>query len=123
MRWRRRDWPEREPRPKLKQLSEEERAKILKSMNNGIKASSVLTALNYQAKLSRGRFYYEQVFSDSEVIEMVGRVTPLAKPADELLLEVEYGKNSWKHIKQGKIRTIVNAVLGVVNKKENQKGF
>ncbi|MFC1652489.1 hypothetical protein ACFL3F_02105 [Planctomycetota bacterium] len=112
MGWRRRDWPEREPRPKVKKLSKDETAKILKRLNNGIEASPVLTALCFQVKLSRGRFYYEQVFPGSEYTEMVGRVTPLARPADEFLLEVEYGKNNWKHIKQGKVRTIVNAVSG-----------
>lgn len=112
MGWRRRDWPERESRPKVKKLSKDEIAKTLISLNNGIKASPVLTALCFQVKLSRGRFYYEQVFPGSEYTEMIGRVTPLTRPADELLLEVEYGKNNWKHIKQGKVRTIVNAISG-----------
>jgi hypothetical protein len=112
MGWRRRDWPERAPRPKVKKLSKDETAKILKTLNNGIEASPVLTALHFQVRLSRGRFYFEQIFPGSEYTEMIGRVTPLARPADELLLEVEYGKNNWKHIKQGKVRTIVNAVSG-----------
>jgi len=106
MRWKR-DWPERQPRPKVKKLSVEEKGKILASLDNCIKSSPVLTALNYQVRSLRGRFYYEQVFPDSDV-EIVGRVTPLVTPKDNFLLEVEF--NTWKEIAKGKIRTITNAL-------------
>lgn len=109
MRWRD-DWPERPPRPKVRKLSNEEKAKILTKMDKGVKASPVLTALNYRVKVSRGRFYYEQVFSDNDDFEIMGRVTPLANNRDEFLLEVEYGRNNWAKIKQGKIGTVINVI-------------
>lgn len=110
MRWKR-DWPKRPPRPKVKKLSDDEREKILLSMDSGIKSSPVLTALNYRIRSLRGRFYYDQVFSNSD-IETVGRVTPLVTPKYNLLLEVEFHAGNWKEIAKGKIRTITNAVSG-----------
>ena len=106
-----RDWPERVPRPKVKKLSDYEKSKILSSMNNSIKNSPVLKARNYRVRSLRGRFYYEKIFSDSE-IESVGRVTPLVTPKENFMLEVESGKNNWKEITKGKIKTITNAVSG-----------
>jgi len=107
-----RKWPERQPRPKVRKLYEEEKAKILNSMKNSIISSPVLTVLNFRVKLARGRFYYEQAFSDTDDVAIMGRVTPLANPADEFLLEVDYGGSDWKKIKQGKIRAITNTVSG-----------
>lgn len=111
MRWRR-DWPERQPRPKVKKLSEEEKTKIQKGLENSLHASPVLTALNYRIRSLRGRFYYEQYFPDSGDVEHIARVTPLFTPEHVLLLEVEYGKGRWKEIIRGKVRTITNAISG-----------
>ena len=110
MRWGRR-WPERPPRPKIKKLSKEEKEKLLTSLDKSIKSSPVLTALNFRVRSLRGRFYYEQVFPDSD-FEAVGRVTPLVTPQDNLLLEVEFGHDKWKEIAKGKVRTITNAISG-----------
>lgn len=110
MGWRR-NWSERPPRPKARKLSDDEREKMLLCIKKSIKNSPVLSALNYRVKSLRGRFYYEQVLSDS-VIDVVGRITPLVTPNDNFLLEVEFGKNKWKEIAKGKIRTITNAVSG-----------
>jgi hypothetical protein len=106
-----RDWSERPPRPKVKKLSDDEKVKILASMDNSIKNSPVLTALNYRVSSLRGRFYYEKILPGSD-IEIMGRVTPLVTPKDNLLLEVEFDKGNWKEIVEGNIRTITNAVSG-----------
>lgn len=110
MGWGRR-WPERTPRPKIKKLSKEEKEKLLMSLDKSIKSSPILTALNFRVRSLRGRFYYEQVFPDSD-FEVVGRVTPLVTPQDNLLLEVEFGHDKWKEIAKGKVRTITNAISG-----------
>jgi hypothetical protein len=106
------DWPAREPRPKVKKLSKEEKAKIQKSLENGIHASPVLTALQYRVRSARGRFYYQQYLPDLEEFETIARVTPLVTPDQVLLLENAYEKGHWKEITQGKIRTITNALSG-----------
>ena len=80
-------------------------------MDKSIKSSPVLTGLNFRVRSLRARFYYEQVFPDSD-IETVGRVTPLVTPKDNLLLEVEVGHGNWKEIAKGKVRTITNAISG-----------
>ncbi|MCI5138232.1 MAG: hypothetical protein D3922_07410 [Candidatus Electrothrix sp. AR1] len=102
-----RDWPEREPRPKVKKLSKEEKATIQKSLENGIHASPVLTALQYRVRSARGRFYYEQYLPDEEDFEMIARATPLVTPENVLLLETEYEKGRWKEITQPKFVGIV----------------
>ncbi|MCI5144778.1 MAG: hypothetical protein D3923_04450 [Candidatus Electrothrix sp. AR3] len=107
-----RDWPEREPRPKVKKLSKEEKATIQKSLENGIQTSPVLTALQYRVRSARGRFYYEQYISDSECFETIARVTPLVTPEHILLLETAYEKGRWGEITQGEIEEIINALSG-----------
>jgi hypothetical protein len=108
MRWRR-DWPEREPRPKVRKLSADQANTILRSMNNSIKSSPVLSALKYRARSLRGRFYYERTYNDGDVV-CICRATPLARLEDTFLLEKEYGKNTWSEIAKGKLRTITNAI-------------
>ena len=107
----RKDWPEKQLRPKVRKLSEEERVKIFSILENKIEISPVLKALNYRIRSSRGRYYYEKIHSDSDV-EIVGRVTPLATPKDFLLLEVELDNGKWKTITEGKIGKISSAVSG-----------
>jgi hypothetical protein len=111
MRWEN-NWPEREARPKVKKLSKEEKATIQKSLENGIQASPVLTALQYRVRIARGRFYYEQYLPDEEVFEMIARATPLVTPKNVLLLETEYEKGRWKEITQGEVEGIINALSG-----------
>jgi hypothetical protein len=108
MRWQR-NWSDRPKSPKARKPFYEEKEAVLTAINNGIKSSPVLSALNIRAKSSRGRFYYERTFSDSGTFN-IGRVTPLQDTGDNFLLEVEYGKGQWKQIAKGKIRTITNSV-------------
>lgn len=113
MGWRR-DWPERPKRPKVRKLSKKEQSSIIKSINNSIESSPVLSALNYRVRTLRGRFYYERVYGEgnTEEIETIARVTPIDAPDEnDLLLEVGYGQN-WSSVKTGTVRKIINAVSG-----------
>ena len=60
MRWRRRHWPEREPRLKARTLPDEEKTKLLATMTKEVAASPVLTGLGLQVRSQRGRFYLER---------------------------------------------------------------
>ena len=60
MRWRRRDWPEREPRPKARTLPDEEKTTLLATLTKEVAASPVLMDLGLQVRSQRGRFYLER---------------------------------------------------------------
>ena len=64
MRWRRRHWPERQPRPEARTLTDDEREKHLATMTKEIAASPILTGLGLQVHLRRGRFYLERPFRE-----------------------------------------------------------
>ena len=102
MRWGRRHWPEREPRPEARTLPDEEKTKLLATMTKEVAASPVLTGLGLQVRSQRGRFYLERPLGegDSAGVEAWGRITPLADSAD-LLLEQEGRKGSWSEIARG----------------------
>ena len=104
-----RDWPDREPRPKVRKLSSDQISSILRSMNNSIDSSPVLSALDYRVRSLRGRFYYERIYNNGDVVRIC-RATPLASQEDTFLLEKEYGENNWTEITKGKLRTITNAI-------------
>jgi hypothetical protein len=111
MRWRR-QWPEKPPRPKLQSLSEEQKQKILQTLSKGVAASPVLCSLGIRVRSLRGRFYFERVWQDSDApeVEVIGRVTPLAKPEGVLLLEVESTQGNWSEIVRGSARKVINAI-------------
>ena len=102
MRWRRQHWPEREPRPEARTLTDEEKKKLLATMTREIAASPVLTGLGLQVRSQRGRFYLERPLGEGDAagVEAWGRITPLADSTD-LLLEQERRKGSWSEIDQG----------------------
>ena len=80
MRWGR-GWPEREPRPKVRRLTELEQASIVRSLEKGIAASPVLSAFGIEVRVARGRFYIErqrQYENSQPYTEVWGRITPLA---------------------------------------------
>ena len=109
MRWRR-QWREREPRPQVRRLSEDQKKRFLRIFNEGISSSPVLTALSIRVRTLRGRFYFERVWNEDEAdIETVGRVTPLVSPAT-LLLEVERSKNDWFEVKRGSARKLIETI-------------
>jgi hypothetical protein len=103
--------PEKVPRPEVKRLSNDEKEALRGCMENGVRSSPVLSALNVRVRTARGRLYYERPFSGADFV-VIGRVTPLATPESYLLLEVEYNYGSWKQIAKGGIRTITNAISG-----------
>ena len=100
MGWKR-QWPERQPRPKVQTLSSEEREQILGVFKKGIESSPVLSSLNIRVRALRGRFYFERVwqFPDEESeVEVIGRATPLADSEEDFLLEVEKSKGNWYQV-------------------------
>ena len=111
MRWRRRDWPEREPRPKARTLPDEEKTTLLATMTKEVAASPVQMGLGLQVRSQRGRFYLERPLGeeDSGGVEAWGRITPLADSAD-LLLEQEGRKGSWSEIARGSARKLIKTV-------------
>jgi hypothetical protein len=97
-------WPERVPRPKARSLSEAEKAEILRTLENGIARSPVLSAFGIQARVRRGRFYIERQRQgeDPELYtEVIGRITPLARAKKELLLESQRRNGSWFEVARG----------------------
>src|SRR5271157_550908 len=52
MRWRRRNWPEREPRPEARTLLDEEKTMLLATLTKEVAASPVLMGLGLQVSLS-----------------------------------------------------------------------
>jgi hypothetical protein len=107
-------WPERTPRPKARVLPEEEKKKLLATMNKEITSSPVLTGLGVQVRAQRGRFYLEQAITedDSTGIVALGRITPLANSEGDLLLEVEYREGSWSEVARGSAQKLIRAVAG-----------
>lgn len=110
MRWGHR-WHEREPRPAVKRLSEEQKDQILQTLTKGVKDSHVLCSLGIQVKTLRGRFYLERISKDNDCsIEIIGRITPLTGPSGTLLLEAEKTKGNWFEVKRGSARKVIRAV-------------
>lgn len=137
MRWRRRhDWPDRPARPKARRLSVEEQDKLLSAMTRAIGRSPMLSGLSFEIHARRGRFYLERRYRDQDgtVIDssVMGRVTPLADSAPNLLLEVEYRRGSWSEITRGSVQKVMNAIandtagafhgLGSLNKSLRKAG-
>jgi hypothetical protein len=111
MRWRRQQWPEREPRPEVLTLSDEEKKKLLATMTKEVAASPVLVGLALQVRSQRGRFYLERPLGegDDAGVEAWGRITPLAD-SNDLLLEQERRKGSWTEIARGSAKKLIKTV-------------
>jgi len=104
MRWGR-NWPEKQPRPKVRRLTAGEQQTILAEMTNEIARSPVLSGFGVQVRSERGRFYIDRI--TPEGIEDWGRITPLA---DELLLEVK--RRSWSEIAKGSSQKLIKVIAG-----------
>jgi len=103
MRWGRR-WPERQPRPKTRQLTKAEQAAIVRTLEKAIAASPVLSAFGIKVRVARGRFYIERERQDDgsePYTEVWSRITPLAGAKKELLLEVPHRRGSWSEVARG----------------------
>ena len=114
MRWGR-QWPEREPRPKVRRLTETEQAGIVRSLEKGIAASPVLSAFGLKVRVARGRFYIERQRQneDSEpYTEVWARISPLAGAKKELLLEKPYRKGTWSEVARGQAAKLIKAIAG-----------
>ena len=138
MRWRRR-WQERSERParpKVRRLPAVERDNYLAGMIRAVERSPVLSALGFEVRCLRGRFYVERHFWDESGTllgtTILGRITPLADSASSLLLEVEYRQGSWSEIAKGSAQKVMNAIandmkgtfhgLGSLNKSLRKAG-
>jgi hypothetical protein len=113
MRWRRQRWLERQPRPKARTLSDEEREALLAGMTKEIASSPVLTGLGLQVRSQRGRLYLERPIGegDSSGVETWSRITPLAD-SNDLLLEHEHRRGSWSEYERGSVGKLIRAVAG-----------
>jgi len=112
MGWKRR-WPERQPRPKVRPLSNEEREQILDVFREGIESSPVLSSLGIRVRALRGRFYFERVwqFPDEQPeVEVIGRATPLENSEESLSLEVEKRKGSWYEVVRGTAEKVISKI-------------
>ncbi len=112
-------WPERVPRPKVRRLTDTEKEEILRTLEKGVAASPVLSAFGVQARVQRGRFYFERQRQDEDsepYTEVWGRITPLAGVKKELLLETEYREGRWSEVAKGVspklIKVIANDTKG-----------
>jgi hypothetical protein len=97
-------WPEKQPRPKVQQLSEEQKNRILALMTAAINESPVMTALGVRVRFLRGRFYVESlrpVLHKSSSGDAVARLTPIGDSKVTLLLEKEGAKGNWVEIGRG----------------------
>jgi hypothetical protein len=76
-------WPERVPRPKARRLTETEEHDIPATLERGIAACPVLSALSVQVRAQRGRFYIERQRNEEDAepcTEVWGRITCLGSP-------------------------------------------
>ena len=106
-------WPEREPRPKARRLTETEQQAILATLRKGITASPVLSAFGVEARANRGRFYIERQRQEEDAepyTEVWGRITPLAGVKKELLLEKEYREGSWSEVAKGAAGKLIKVI-------------
>ena len=104
MRWRSRDWPERQPRPKAAKLPREALERLHARATDFVAQSVVLRELLQDVKLARGRLYFWR-----EPEDLMARVTPLGPRS--MLLEAPHG-NSWTEEKRGQLATVLKVLEG-----------
>ena len=108
-----RTWAEREPRPKVRRLTEKKKEEILQTLRKGIVSSPVLSAFGVQAFARRGRFYLERQCLDEDgetYEEVLGRITPLADTKADLLLESQDRKDKWFTVATGSAAELVKVI-------------
>jgi len=106
-------WPERVPRPKARRLTDTEKHDILRTLEQGIAASPVLSAFGVQARVQRGRFSIERYASaqDSEPLTMVlGSITPLTSAKNDLLLETARRQGRWCEVAEGSAAKLIQVI-------------
>ena len=76
----------------------------MRTLERGVAASPVLSALGINVRAARGRFYLERHGQDESCGPFTvvwGRITPLAAAEKELLLEAERRNGSWSEVATG----------------------
>ncbi len=113
MRWRRHHDYVRPPRPKARVLTADERNKLLGALKAAIERSPILTTFAVQVQCLRNRFFLEWQWSPDDGPDQRsthGRITPLADPSREFLLEVQRRKNSWSEVATGSPSKLISVV-------------
>ena len=113
MRWRRHHDYVRPPRPKARVLTADERNKLLGALKAAIECSPILTTFAVQVQCLRNRFFLEWQWSPDDGPDQRsthGRITPLADPSREFLLEVQRRKNSWSEVATGSPSKLISVV-------------
>jgi len=106
-------WPERVLRPKARRLTETEKQDILRTLEQGIAASPVLSAFGVQGRVQRGRFSIERHESDQDSEQctiVLGRITPLTSAKNDLLLETERRQGSWFEVAEGSATKLIKVI-------------
>ncbi len=113
MSWRQRYNDVRPARPKARALKADETQQISARLNAAIVCSPILRAFRVQVRILRSRFYLEWRWDPvgrPEEASSYGRITPLAEPSGELLLEVPYGQDQWSRVTTGSPEKLIKAV-------------
>jgi len=80
-----------------------------------IDSSPVLRAFGVQVRCLRSRFYLEwrwDPIGRPDETSSYGRITPLAEPSGELLLEAPYGRGQWSKVGTGSPEKLIRLVAG-----------
>jgi hypothetical protein len=115
MRWGQRYNYVRPARPKARSLKADEAEQISTRLKAAIGCSPILSAFGLRVSSLRGRFYLEwrwDPVDQPEEVSSHGRITPLAQPPGELLLEVPYGRNQWSRAGTGSPEQLIKLVAG-----------
>ncbi len=115
MRWRNRYDYARPARPKARVLKPDEANQTSVRLKAAIDRSPVLRTLGVQVRIMRSRFYLEWRWNlpdEPEEVSTFGRITPLEKPPDDLLLEAPYGQGQWSRVGTGSPDKLIQLVSG-----------
>jgi len=94
----------------LKRLSNDQKDNILKTLEQGIVSSPVLSALDIRVRALRGRFYLNKplyVPDEDAEVEIIGRVTPVSGKKNAFLLDAKKMNGNWYEVMQGTIQKVV----------------
>jgi hypothetical protein len=94
-------------------LAADEAEQISTRLQAAIGASPLLRAFDVQARCLRSRYYLEwrwEPVDRPEEVSSYGRITPLAQPPGELLLEAPYGQDQWTQVGTGSPEQLIKLV-------------
>jgi hypothetical protein len=118
MNWRRKNFYSSPPRPKALTLTADEQDQIVAKLSTEIAGSPVLSAFGVQVRPLRNRFHLEWCWDPEEqpqVKSTHGRITPVGAGAQQLLLEVQHGRDRWSGVETGSPKKIIDLIAGDKN--------